>query len=160
MTKEFSVELAGPLSRIINEISSSANWPTHWKKEYITPISKVANPESEDDLRPISLTPFFSKVAEHFVVTWLLEHIKSHIDFRQYGGIKGNSITHYLIEFINFILSHQDNKALTAILACIVDFSKAFNRQNRQPVLSRTSRYENSPINYLTKLLNNKFKPE
>ena len=28
------------------------------------------------------------------------------------------------------------------------------------PVLSRTSRFENDPINYLTKLLNNKFKQE
>ena len=28
------------------------------------------------------------------------------------------------------------------------------------PVLSRTSRFENGPINYLTKLLNNKFKQE
>ena len=51
-------------------------------------------PESEDELRPISLTAYFSKVTEHFVVMWLMEFIKDKIDFRQYGGIKGNSITH------------------------------------------------------------------
>ena len=87
-------------------------------------------PESEDDLRPISLTPFFSKVTEHFVVKWLLHYISDKIDFRQYGGLKGNSITHYIIEFMNFILLCQDNSEQTAILACMVDFSKAFNRQN------------------------------
>ena len=61
-------------------------------------------PESEDDLRPISLTPFFSKVTEHFVVMWLLGFIAEKIDFRQYGGLKGNSITHYIIEIYQFYL--------------------------------------------------------
>ena len=73
--KEFAVELAPPLQRIINKIVETARWPNHWKKEYVTPIGKVAQPEMEDDLRPISLTAFFSKVTEHFVVAWLLEHI-------------------------------------------------------------------------------------
>ena len=104
----------------------TAVWPRNWKKEYITPIGKIPEPKCEDDLRPISLTPFFSKVTEHFVVMWLLDYIGHLIDFRQYGGLKGNSITHYLIEFINFILSNQENKEPTAILACMIDFSKAF----------------------------------
>ena len=60
----------------------------------MTPLGKVPMPESEDELRPISLTNFFSKVTEHFVVFWLLKLIGPKIDFRQYGGIKGNSITH------------------------------------------------------------------
>ena len=45
---------------------------------------------------------------EHFVVAWILEIIGHKIDFRQYGGMKGNSISHYLIELINFILFNQD----------------------------------------------------
>ena len=101
LIKEFSVEIATPLCRIINEIATSAIWPSKWKREYITPIGKIPSPETEDDLRPISLTNFFSKVTEHFVVMWLLDYIGHLIDFTQYGGMKGNSITHYLIEFIN-----------------------------------------------------------
>ena len=91
--------------------------------------------------RPISLTPFFSKVTEHFVVMWLLDYISDKIDFRQYGGLKGNSITHYIIEFINFILSCQDSSEQTAImaLACMVDFSKAFNRQNHNLLVTKLS---------------------
>ena len=96
-------------------------------------------PETEDDLRPISLTSFFSKVAEHFVVMWLMEFIEDKIDVRQYGGLKGNSISHYLIEFINFILSCQDNSDQTAILACMVDFSKASNRQNHHILVTKLS---------------------
>ena len=137
ITQEFCPELAKPICRIINNIASSGDWPSQWKMEYISPISKIPMPESEDDLRPISLTAFYSKVTEHFVVCWLLDYIKDQIDFRQYGGSKGNSITHYLIEFINFILSKQDSSDQTAILACMVDFSKAFNRQNHHILITK-----------------------
>ena len=118
------------MCRILNNIFQNAHWPESWKHEFVTPLAKITNPESEDDLRPISLTNFFSKVAEHFVVEWLLKFIGGKLDFRQYGGIKGNSITHYIIEFINFVLSNQEATEPTAVLACMVDFSKAFNRQN------------------------------
>ena len=127
--QEFGPELAKPVGRLINRISTTGEWPNQWKLEHVVPIGKVPMPESEDDLRPISLTPFFSKVTESFVVMSLMDFIKDKIDFRQYGGLKGNSITHYLIEFINFILSCQDSTDQTAILAVMVDFSKAFNRK-------------------------------
>ena len=100
--KDFAVELAGPLHKLLNNIVMSATWPKQWKREYVTPIGKVPQPENEDDLRPIALTAFFSKVMERFVVMWLLEIIGDKLDFRQYGGTKGNSISHYLIELVNF----------------------------------------------------------
>jgi hypothetical protein len=53
--------------------------------------------------------------------------------------MKGNSITHYLIEFMNFILSNQESKIPTAILACLIDFSKAFNRQNHNILITKLS---------------------
>ena len=139
IVKEFSDELAPPVCQILNNIFRSAVWPDQWKKEYVTPIGKVPLPDTEDDIRPISLTNFFSKVAEHFVVTWLLEYIGKKIDIRQFGGSKGNSITHYIIELINFILSHQEDTAPTAILACLVDFSKAFNRQDHETLITKLS---------------------
>ena len=137
ITKEFSPELSQPVCRIVNNIVKTGQWPEQWKLEYVTPIGKIPQPESEDDLRPISLTAFFSKVTEQFVVMWLLEYIQDKIDFRQYGGSKGNAITHYLIEFINFILSKQDGNDQVAILACLVDFSKAFNRQNHKILITK-----------------------
>ena len=109
ITQEFTPELALPISRIINSIVQTCEWPYQWKLEYVTPIPKNPLPESEDELRPISLTSFFSKVTEHFVVKWLLDYIKDKLDFQQYGGLRGNSITHYLIEFINFILWTLNN---------------------------------------------------
>ena len=102
IVQEFSPELSKPVCRIISTITKTGLWPSQWKLEHITAIGKIPRPESEDDLRPISLTPFFSKVTEQFVVMWILEYIKDKIYFRQYGGSKGNSIAHYLIEFMNF----------------------------------------------------------
>ena len=132
MIKEFSVELARPVKDLFNHITQSGHWPDPWKVEYVTPISKVPQPETEDDLRPIALTSFFSKVMEQFVVNWLLEIIGDKLDLRQYGGIRGNSIQHYLVELLNFILYNQDSPEPTAILACLVDFSKAFNSRTIQ----------------------------
>ena len=117
----------------------SGEWPEHWKLEYVTPIVKVSKPESENDLRPISLTPFFSKVAEHFVVEWLLQYVADKIDVRQYGGLKGTSTTHYMVEFLDFILSQLDSPSQTAIVACYIDFSKAFNRQDHNLLIKKLS---------------------
>ena len=137
--QEFSPEFATPLTMIFNNMFSTGEWPEHWKLEYVTPIGKVPKPKSEDDLRPISLTPFFSKVAEHFVVDWILQFVSDKIDLRQYGGLKGHSTTHYIIEFLDFILKQQDSSAQIAVVACYIDFQKAFNRQDHNLLIQKLS---------------------
>ena len=139
MVIEYAPELSTPICSLVNNILQSGEWPDQWKMEWVTPIAKVAVPETEDDLRPISLTPFFSKVTEQVIVKWLLHYIGDKMDFRQYGGIKGNSICHYIIEFINFILLNQDSSEQTAVLACMVDFNKAFNRIDHNNLITKLS---------------------
>ena len=51
-------------------------------------------------------------------------------------GYKGGSITHHLIEIINFILMNQDSQDQPAILACLVDFQKAFYRINHNLIIT------------------------
>ena len=58
------------------------------------------------------------------------------LDWRQYCGQLGNSIAHYLIELINFILYNQDLKENHAVLAVLIDFSKAFNRQDHHVLIT------------------------
>ena len=134
--KEFSPELATPASTIFQNIINQQEWPSTWRTEYGIPLQKVKEPDNEDQLRIISLTPFLSKIMEKFVMEWLLFYIGDRIDWRQYGGQKGSSIAHYLIEFINFILYNQDLKEPQAVLAVMIDFSKAFNRQDHNILLT------------------------
>ena len=139
MTKEFGPELSVPLSTIYQNIVQTAEWPDSWKVEQGLPLKKTANPENEDQIRIISLTPFFSKVFEKFVMSWLLEYLQEHLDWGQYGGQKGNSVSHYLVDFINFVSYNQDIKNIHAVLAVAVDFSKAFNRQNHNILIELLS---------------------
>ena len=54
-------------------------------------------------------------------------------------GQKGNSVAHYLIDFVNFVLYNQDIKNIHSVLAATIDFSKAFNRQNHNLLISLLS---------------------
>ena len=130
LIQEFKPELAEPMALIFNDILESSQWPSSWKIEHGLPLKKVKVPISEDELRIISLTNYFSKVFEQFVIDWLLKYVSDKLDLCQFGGIKGSSISHYLIELTNFVLYNQDLKNPQAVMALMVDFSKAFNRQN------------------------------
>ena len=95
---------------------------------------KVFPPLSEDNLRPLSKTFFFSKVYEAFLVDWLLPFILPYMDPGQYG-MKGSSIVHYLIKFLHYIHSSLDLKQPHAVLAVLVDLNKAFNRVSHLHVI-------------------------
>ena len=76
---------------------------------------------------------------ESFVIDWLHKSIGHKIDFTQYGGLKGQSTSHYLIDLVNFILFNQDLPNPQAILAIMYDFSKAFNRQEHNKLITLLS---------------------
>ena len=135
LVQECSPDLSVPVSQIFQNILDTCHWPKQWRVEYGVPLQKVPNPKNEDQLRIISLTSYLSKVFEAFVIDWLMEFVGDKIDWGQYGGLKGNSISHYLIEFTNFILYNQDLKNPRAVLAMMIDFSKAFNRQNHNTLI-------------------------
>ena len=67
---------------------------------------------------------------------WLLIHISDKMDLSQYGGRRGTSTNHYLIDFIFFILYNQELSEPLAVLAAMVDFKKAFNQQNHQILIT------------------------
>ena len=126
LIKEFSSELAPPLSQLYRAIAQTGKWPSRWKAEQGLPLKKISNPLSEDDLRIISLTPFFSKTFEQLVLDWLLKYVSGQLDNFQYGGRKGTSINHYLIDLITFILYNQDLPETRAVLATMIRLLKSF----------------------------------
>ena len=140
MLKEFIPELTTPVTSIFNLILSTSTYPEQWVKEYHTPIPKAPIPESEDQLRNIALTSFFSKAFESFIFEWLWPYISPNLDPGQFGGIPGSSITHYIIRLTHFILSNLDENTPIAVLAALVDFSKAFNRMNHNILIDTLSK--------------------
>ena len=127
LTKQFSSELTIPVTTIFNQISLTKEYPEQWKVERQIAIPKVNPPLSEEDLRNISKTPFLSKVYEACVADWLLPIIEPYLDPGQ-CGLKGLSITHYLIKLLHFTHSILDLKQPYAVVAACVDLAKAFNR--------------------------------
>ena len=109
LLKEFSVELATPLAHVYNRSLQQGQMPSVWKRATITPVAKKPNPTSPGDLRPLSLTPTFGKVLEQFIMPHIMDDIKSSIDSRQYGNIRGSSTSHYLIRLIHDLLSQLDH---------------------------------------------------
>ena len=85
------------------------------------------------------MTPFLSKCFESIVMDWLIHFVGDKLDWSQFGGIKGSSSSHYLIDMITYILYNQDLKEPRAVVAAMVDFEKAFNRQNHHKLISKLS---------------------
>ena len=69
IVQEFSTEMATPIGKIFSNIAKFGHWPKQWRVEFGTPLQKKPNQSKEDQLRSISLTSFFSKVFERFVVS-------------------------------------------------------------------------------------------
>ena len=151
LAKEFSPELALPTSIIFNQILKTGNWPKNWKIETGIPLAKTSEPMSESDIRIVSLTNWSSKILEKFVVEWLWEVIGEKIDPKQFGGKKKVSTVHYLIEFVTFILYNWDLQQSQAVVATLLDFSKAFNRVNHKFIITRLAEW-GAPI-FLIKIV-------
>ena len=67
-------------------------------------------------------------ILEKQVVIWLMKYVGHKLDPDQFGGKKGHSISHYLIEMTNFILYNQDLKEPQATIANFIDYKQGFNR--------------------------------
>ena len=136
LVQEFPVELAKPIGLVFRSIMEQNKWPSTWAVEHGIALKKVPVPATESDLRVISLTAFWSKCMEQFVIDWLYKEIGHKMDFSQYGGLKGHSTSHYMIDLINFVLYNQDLRNPLATLAIMYDFSKAFNRQDHNTLIT------------------------
>jgi len=134
--KEFAFILSDPLCCVFNTSIQQGRVPSLWRKANVVPIPKARPPCSvENDLRPISLTPTLSKLLESFVGQWMLESISNKFDPKQFGGLKGRSTTHALVDIL-----HLWNAALDvgeSIRVVFVDYAKAFEHVDHSIVLRK-----------------------
>ena len=123
------------IMKIFNKITESCEFPEGWKIEHQIVIQKEPCPNSEDQLRNISKTAFLSKTYESFIVDWLMPYVKPHLDPNQHGGLKGSSVTHYLVKLLHFIHMSLDNQSQKAVILTLLDLSKAYNRGSHRAVI-------------------------
>ena len=112
------------------------------------PKSSTVN-DINTDLRPISLTPTVSKIAEEYVV---LNHVKpavlKHIRPDQYGCIPQSSTTHALINLI-----HQWSKATDGtssdVRVLVMDYRKAFHLIDHTMLITKLKGYSITPVSLI-----------
>ena len=126
--KEYSYLLALPVMKIINASYYEQQLPTIWKKANVSPLPKK-KPVTifEKYIRPISLTPCISKVAEEFIVEdYVKPAILDIIDASQYGAIPNSSTTMALISMLHHWFINTDGNGAT-IRTILFDYRKAFD---------------------------------
>ena len=136
--KEYAMILSLPVMKIINSSYTENKLAPIWKKANIIPVPKVTPAHDiNQHLRPISLTPLLSKVAEEFVV---IKHLKPAIlkvlDVNQYGVIPGSSTSQALIKMIHK-WSEATDGARASVRIVLVDYQKAFDYVDHTIVLSK-----------------------
>ena len=136
---EFDVELSEPRAIIFNNITRTGNWCQDWLTEYGTPLKKDQVPKNEESLRIIAITNHGSITYERFVLKWLLTYVGDKLDPDQFGGQKGHSVAHYLIDIQNAILYNQDLKKPVATIFSGIDISKGFNRIEHNKCITKLS---------------------
>ena len=66
----------------------------------------------------------------------MLDDISDAIDPRQFGSLKGSSTTYCLLDLIHNWLENLENPG-SYLRACLLDFSKAFDRINHNLVIEK-----------------------
>lgn len=134
--KEFAFTLSDPICSIFNTSVQQGIVPTLWKSANVVPIPKVKPARSiQNDLRPISLTPTLSKLLESFVGEWMLETVSSKFDAKQFGGLKGRSTIHALVDILH--LWHTALNDERSIRVVFIDYAKAFDHVDHPTVLRK-----------------------
>ena len=80
------------------------------KLEVVTPVPKISQPKSVDDLRKISGLNNLNKIFEKIICRYMIKDMKSNMDPSQYGNTPGVSIIHYLIKLIDRVLKATNNR--------------------------------------------------
>ena len=142
LVTKYSDILAIPLWTVYNLVFTTLEWPALWATETVHLIPKTSNPDGLKQLRNISCTPLFSKVLEGFILSSLKASTK--LSTNQFGGIKGSSVEHFLVEtWDEIMMSLEDHRASVQLMS--IDFEKAFNRMDHGSCLAALERLGADP---------------
>ena len=123
-----------PVTEILNTSYFENCLPSSWKDVKIKDVNK--------HLRPISLTPILSKIAEDYVVEeYVKPAVLKKIDPRQFGTIPNSCTTHALISMTHNWYAGTDGNGATARVV-LFDFRKAFDLIDHNVLVRKLSSYD------------------
>ena len=129
LRQECALDLAEPLTDIINSCLRNQVFPIMWRREWVSALPK---PKRElltcSDLRKIASTSDYSKIFEKFIMQWITEDIGNKIDIQQFAGKKGVGAEHLVVCMMDRILGLLDKPGMTAVIRSSTDWKSAFDR--------------------------------
>ena len=138
--RDHANNLTPPICAIFNDSIREGYIPALWKCATLIPIPKVTPARKiEEDLRPISLTAVLSKHLESFVGGWILDIIVDKLHVRQYGGMRGLSTTHALIDMVHNWLVAADERMASHVV--LLDYRKAFDHVDHTELVNKCKMY-------------------
>ena len=128
LLREYAEILVQPITSILNASFREQRLPAPWKLADVVPLPKQKPVvDATKHLRPISLTPAISKVAEDFVVLrYVGPAVLQIIDPNQYGGIPRSSTLYALISMVHN-WSQATDATGAAVRVVLFDYRKAFD---------------------------------
>ena len=139
LLKKYVAPLATSIANIINRSLSTGSVPSAMKHALVKPLLKKPNLDKEDlsNYRPVSNTPFLSKLIERAVAWQLLEQADDFLPERQSAYRPNYSTETSLLCLFDDLLRSADDGNATAIL--FLDMSAAFDTVDHDVLLERLS---------------------
>ncbi|KAI8494383.1 hypothetical protein Bbelb_276090 [Branchiostoma belcheri] len=131
--RDFACELSTPFCHILNSSFAEGTVPSQWKQAVVVPVPK-SQPATLHQLRPISLTSQFAKVAEYFVTKWIHHDIT--FNQRHFGSLKGRSTVHAPVSLVDKLFKAAENPSTISTVVA-TDFSKAFDRVHHNTAIDK-----------------------
>ena len=132
--------LAKPITSLFNQSINCLIVPVQWKRVYIHPVNKIAEPKMPADFRPISITPVLSRMMEKMIVqTFIYPALlcpppalcfMDQFAFRPTGSTTA-AIISLLHTVTNLLASNQ-----YVIVYCL-DFSKTFDTVRHSTLMEK-----------------------
>ena len=128
LLKEYCDLVAYPITEILNASYAEQRLPTIWKMADVTPLPKKKPVvDIQRELKPISLTPCISKVAEEFALDGFVKPaVMNILDDNQYGAVPNSSTTMALISMLHSWSLGTDRNGAT-VRTLLLDYRKAFD---------------------------------
>jgi hypothetical protein len=134
--------------------------PAPWKNADVIPVPKTKPiNDIKNQLRPISLTPAISKIAEEFVIEFYIgPAILKTIDPDQFGAIPKSSTEQALISILHYLSKETDGTS-AAVRLVLFDYRKAFDLIDHHLLVEKLNSL-NIPlwvINWVTDFLTSRY---